>query len=78
MQTRHRVARFQPKRTDDLRPGMAEHIGKVFEFDYGFQLDDDHSLFPDQHVWLFARKYDELLGHENAGRWVPDEDLQEV
>ena len=74
---RTRVARFVPLRTDDLRPGLADHIGKVFTFEYGGTHGDDEP-FPGQRIWLFARKHDEDLGPANAARWVPDQDLQTV
>ncbi len=31
-----------------------------------------------QDVWLFSRTHDEQLGKDNAGLWVPDEDLEDV
>lgn len=73
-----RKARFAPKRTDDLRPGLAAHIGKVFTFQESFMLDDDEGPYGGQRAWTFAREHDDELGDENAGRWVPDEDLEDV
>jgi hypothetical protein len=73
-----RVARFVPKKRDDLLPGMDAHIGKVFEFDQSFMRDDEDGAYAGQQTWVFARKHDKELGPDNAGRWVPDEDLEDL
>ena len=69
-------ARFVPKKTDTLREGMMEHVGKVFTFDRAFTLDEDEGPYAGQQTWTFAREHDAELGKENAGRWVPEEDLE--
>ena len=75
---RRRIARFVPKRTDNLQPGIEKHIGKVFLFDLGFTKDEDDGDYAGQTTWMFSRAHDEELGPENAGRWVPDEDLEDI
>lgn len=72
-----RRARFVPKRTDNLRPGLADFSGRVFNFDYAGTSDDDEA-YPGQHRWTFSREHDAELGPELAGLWAPDEDLHEL
>ena len=72
-----RKALFMPKRRDNLRPGLEAHIGKEFTFKASFMLDEDEGPYGGQLAWTFAPEHDAELGDENAGRWVPEEDLEE-
>lgn len=73
-----RVARFEPKRLDNLRACMRPYIGQVFHFTYAGHSSGDEE-FPGQSRWMIERAEDELrLSDEAQGRWFPSEDLVDV
>lgn len=59
-----------------LRPCMAPLIGNVYEFVWSGS--GDGTPYEDQQIWLWDRKHDDDLPVECRGRWVPDEDLEDV
>lgn len=60
-------ARFCPKRTDDLKPGVSALVGRTFEFDCVDYGRDEEDPYPGQYRWMTD---DAALQF-----WVPDEDL---
>jgi hypothetical protein len=70
------TAVFAPTKTDNLRPGLEKFIGQRFTFYRSFEQDE--GPYAGQQTWIFDRCHDDELGDENAVRWVPEEDLQEI
>jgi hypothetical protein len=62
------MARFVPKRIDDLRPEMAPFIGATCEWSFSGTSGDDEP-FPGQWRWT-------PLPEEWGFWWAPDEDLE--
>lgn len=74
-----RVARFQPQRTDDLRPEVKSLVGRTLEFSFAGTGGEDEP-YPGETRWMVIRRVDdgpELIESELYW-WSPERDLEEL
>lgn len=72
-----RIARFNPKNLETLRPCMVPLIGRVFNFDFAGTGASDEP-YPGQHRWTFSLEHYGELPNDCKGKWSPNEDLDPV
>jgi hypothetical protein len=61
-----RLARYMPRRRENLHPAMVALIGRVFEWRYTGEA-----------RWRLDRKHAAEIPADADGLWAPDEDLVE-
>lgn len=66
-------ATFNPKRTDDLKPGVAEQIGRRFRWEASWVIEDEYAYAGDWHCTLLP---DQLP--VSVFLWSPLCDLDDV
>jgi hypothetical protein len=79
-----KLAIFQPRVTDNIRPEIVPYIGKTLVFectDFGYEDEP----YPGQYRWFALTDGESANAHEPYGKvhrdfhwWVPDEDLIDV
>lgn len=63
-------AAFRPRRTDDLKPGLADQIGRHHVWTAGWLIDDE----PYEGQWAMTTD----PGSDFPYAWVPQEDLEDL
>lgn len=65
-------ARFQPKRTDNLKPEAVAVVGHILDWEYGWTITErDGGPYVGQTAWLPTDRRLRL-------GWAPDEDLERI